>query len=92
MLRSLEGASKTFSMIDNHLLLSRMTIPNASSGTIASKPASNGLKTVVKFQRVLAQRYFDAAGFPAAPSASKKAANRKRRENDPALRISTDED
>ena len=39
-------------------------IPNASSGTIASKPASNGLKTVVKFQQVFAQRYFDAAGFP----------------------------
>jgi Type I phosphodiesterase / nucleotide pyrophosphatase len=39
-------------------------IPKASSATIASKPASNGLKTVLKFQRVLAQRYFDAAGFP----------------------------
>jgi len=39
-------------------------IPKAASGTIASKPASNGLKTVVKFQQVLAQRYFDAAGFP----------------------------
>jgi hypothetical protein len=80
-------------MIDNHLLLSRMTIPNASSGTIASKPASNGLKTVVKFQRVLAQRYFDAAGFPGRTvGLTPKAANRKRRGNDPALRISTDED
>jgi Type I phosphodiesterase / nucleotide pyrophosphatase len=39
-------------------------IPKAASGTIASRPAPNGLKTVVKFQRVLAQRYFDAAGFP----------------------------
>src|ERR1700716_2329258 len=39
-------------------------IPKAASGSIASKPASNGLKTVVKFQQVLAQRYFDAAGFP----------------------------
>src|SRR6202171_2910715 len=39
-------------------------IPKAANGTIASRPASNGLKTVVKFQRVLAQRYFDAAGFP----------------------------
>ena len=38
-------------------------IPNASSGTIASKPASNGLKTVVKFQQVLSQRYFNAAVF-----------------------------
>jgi hypothetical protein len=39
-------------------------IPKAASGTIVSKPASNGLKTVVKYQHVLAQRYFDAAGFP----------------------------
>jgi hypothetical protein len=35
-----------------------------SEGTIKSKPDSNGLQTVVKFQRVLSQRYFDAAGFP----------------------------
>src|SRR5260221_1705121 len=39
-------------------------IPKAASGTIVSKSASNGLKTVVKYQHVLAQRYFDAAGFP----------------------------
>ena len=39
-------------------------IPKAANGMIASKPAANGLKTVVKFQRVLSQRYFDAAGFP----------------------------
>jgi hypothetical protein len=39
-------------------------IPKMSAGTITSKPASNGLKTIVKFQSVLAQRYFDAAGFP----------------------------
>jgi Type I phosphodiesterase / nucleotide pyrophosphatase len=38
-------------------------VPKSSGGTIVSKPASNGLKTVVKYQRVLAQRYFDAAGF-----------------------------
>ena len=37
--------------------------PKAFDGTIASKPAANGLKTVVKYQRVLSQRYFDAAGF-----------------------------
>src|ERR1700761_1090423 len=36
----------------------------AADGTIVSKPAANGLKTVVKYQRVLSQRYFDAAGFP----------------------------
>jgi arylsulfatase A-like enzyme len=39
-------------------------IPKTADGTIVSKPASNGLKTVVKYQRVLTQRYFDAAGFP----------------------------
>jgi predicted AlkP superfamily pyrophosphatase or phosphodiesterase len=38
--------------------------PKAFAGTFVSKPAANGLKTVVKYQRVLAQRYFDAAGFP----------------------------
>jgi hypothetical protein len=40
------------------------TIPKAANGTIVSKPASNGLKTIVKYQRVLTQRYFDVAGFP----------------------------
>jgi Type I phosphodiesterase / nucleotide pyrophosphatase len=39
-------------------------IPKAADGTIASKPAANGLRTIVKYQRVLSQRYFDAAGFP----------------------------
>ena len=38
--------------------------PKAVAGTFVSKPAASGLKTVVKYQRVLAQRYFDAAGFP----------------------------
>lgn len=37
--------------------------PKAFDGKIVSKPASNGLQTMVKFQRVLSQRYFDAAGF-----------------------------
>jgi hypothetical protein len=40
------------------------TIPKAADGTIVSKPAANGLQTIVKFQRVLSQRYFDVAGFP----------------------------
>ena len=31
---------------------------------LVSKPAANGLMTVVKYQRVLTQRYFDVAGFP----------------------------
>lgn len=39
-------------------------IPRAADGTIVSQPAANGLRTVLKFQRVLSQRYFDAAGFP----------------------------
>jgi len=39
------------------------TTPKASDGRIASKPAANGLRTIVKYQRVLSQRYFDAAGF-----------------------------
>ena len=38
--------------------------PRAFSGTVKSQPSANGLRTVLKFQRVLAQRYFDAAGFP----------------------------
>jgi arylsulfatase A-like enzyme len=39
-------------------------VPKSSDGTIKSKPDPNGLQTVVKFQRVLTQRYFDVAGFP----------------------------
>ena len=37
--------------------------PKAVSDTIRSEPA-NGLRTVLKLQRVGSQRYFDAAGFP----------------------------
>ncbi len=39
-------------------------VPKSADGTITSKPAANGLQTVVKFQRVLSQRYSDVAGFP----------------------------
>jgi hypothetical protein len=39
-------------------------VPKMANGTLASKPAANGLQTVVKFQRVLSTRYFDVAGFP----------------------------
>ena len=39
-------------------------IPKMASATSVSKPAANGLQTVLKFQRVLTQRYFDIAGFP----------------------------
>ena len=38
--------------------------PQAVAGTVKSQPAANGLRTVLNFQRVLTQRYFDAAGFP----------------------------
>jgi hypothetical protein len=39
-------------------------VPKMADGSIVSKPAANGLQTVVKFQRVLSTRYFDVAGFP----------------------------
>ena len=38
--------------------------PKGFSGTVTGKPAANGLRTVLQFQRVLNQRYFDVAGFP----------------------------
>ena len=38
--------------------------PKAVSGTMKSQPSTNGLRTVLNFQHVLTQRYFDAAGFP----------------------------
>jgi len=38
--------------------------PQAYSGAVKSKPAANGLRTVLNFQRVGTQRYFDTAGFP----------------------------
>jgi predicted AlkP superfamily pyrophosphatase or phosphodiesterase len=38
--------------------------PQAFSGTVKSQPSAHGLRTVLNFQRVLTQRYFDAAGFP----------------------------
>jgi arylsulfatase A-like enzyme len=37
--------------------------PKAFSGTVKSQVAANGLRTVLNFQRVATQRYFDAAGF-----------------------------
>ena len=38
--------------------------PKAADGHDQVQAAANGLRTVLKFQRVLSQRYFDAAGFP----------------------------
>ena len=38
--------------------------PKAHAGTVTSKPSANGLRTVLNFQRVGSQRYFDTAGFP----------------------------
>ena len=62
------------------------TIPRAFSGTVKSKPAANGLRTVLKFQRVQSQRYFDAAGFPGPDARARchRTASRKRRGNSPA--------
>lgn len=36
----------------------------STSGTLKSQPATNGLRTVLKYQDVGQTRYFDAAGFP----------------------------
>jgi Type I phosphodiesterase / nucleotide pyrophosphatase len=37
--------------------------PRAYTGTVKSQISANGLRTVLKFQRVSKQRYFDVAGF-----------------------------
>jgi len=37
--------------------------PQAFAGTVKSQASANGLRTVLNFQRVLTQRYFDVAGF-----------------------------
>jgi hypothetical protein len=39
-------------------------IPRGFSGSVSSRVSANGLKTVLQFQRVDTQRYFDVAGFP----------------------------
>jgi predicted AlkP superfamily pyrophosphatase or phosphodiesterase len=39
-------------------------IPKAFAGTVKSPASASGLRTVLMFQRVGTQRYFDAAGFP----------------------------
>src|ERR1700744_451350 len=38
--------------------------PQATSDEMKSEPSANGLRTVLKLQRVGTQRYFDVAGFP----------------------------
>jgi Type I phosphodiesterase / nucleotide pyrophosphatase len=38
--------------------------PRGYSGSVNSRMSANGLKTVLQFQRVETQRYFDVAGFP----------------------------
>jgi hypothetical protein len=38
--------------------------PKAISDVLKSEASTNGLRTVLNYQRVGAQRYFDAAGFP----------------------------
>jgi hypothetical protein len=39
-------------------------VPKSAAGTITCKPTASGLRTIVKYQRVFSQRYFDVAGFP----------------------------
>ncbi|MCJ2108467.1 alkaline phosphatase family protein [Methylobacterium sp. E-041] len=39
-------------------------VPQAQAGTLRSEPSPAGLTTVLRFQQVGDQRYFDAAGFP----------------------------
>jgi hypothetical protein len=38
--------------------------PQFGSEAVESSPAANGLRTVLNYQRVRTQRYFDVAGFP----------------------------
>src|SRR5712672_744490 len=38
--------------------------PQTYAGSVKSKPSANGLRTVLNFQRIGTQRYFDTAGFP----------------------------
>ena len=38
--------------------------PKAVAASVKSEPAANGLRTVMNYQRVGNQRYFDVAGFP----------------------------
>ena len=38
--------------------------PKAFAGSVKSQPSANGLRTILMFQRVGSQRYFDTAGFP----------------------------
>ena len=62
--------------------------PQAYAGTVKSKPSANGLRTVLNFQRVGTQRYFDTAGFPGRTLGLEAGtANRKRRGNNPAACI-----
>jgi arylsulfatase A-like enzyme len=38
--------------------------PKVAASRMISKPGDNGLRTVLQYQRVSGQRYFDVAGFP----------------------------
>ncbi|MBY0381418.1 MAG: alkaline phosphatase family protein [Xanthobacteraceae bacterium] len=38
--------------------------PKVVTSKLISKPSEGGLRTVVQYQRVISQRYFDVAGFP----------------------------
>ena len=66
------------------------TIPRAFSGTVKSKPAANGLRTVLNFQRLQSQRYFDEAGFPGRTlGLDAQTTSRKQRGNSPVVQAAT---
>jgi hypothetical protein len=59
--------------------------PQGFAGTVKSRRSANGLRTVLNFQRVGTQRYFDTAGFPGRTFGLElEGRKQKRRGNDPA--------
>jgi len=59
--------------------------PHGFAGTVKSRRSANGLRTVLNFQRVGTQRYFDTAGFPGRTFGLElEGRKQKRRGNDPA--------
>jgi predicted AlkP superfamily pyrophosphatase or phosphodiesterase len=60
----LKPLGKLTGRIINEALVGQPDTVGAKSFTMESKPAENGLKTVLKYQTVGKTRYFDVAGFP----------------------------
>jgi len=59
--------------------------PQGFAGTVKSRRSANGLRTVLNFQRVGTQRYFDTAGFPGRTLGLElEGRKQKRRANNPA--------